>query len=275
MIHIRSVDVQTLSTDRLYIRWTIEDTAEDIYDYHFTVYKAAGEAGPWEILADDIVDRYELVDFDVTLDRTWKTHVYKVRITHRQSGEYDESQPTSLGAPPDLIALEIRRRELLLWKEYAGKRAIVLQRKEFGPRCSCYDPVLEKRLVSRCPTCFDTTFVGGYLQPIWMWMQFSPSPKTLTYFRETQLTYEQTVVLAPPVPELHPRDVIVEPDSPRRWRVVQAKRTERFRTPVHQELMLSLIPGGDIEYQIPVDLETVFDIYFGRRNLVMTTVGAV
>jgi hypothetical protein len=55
-------------------------------------------------------------------------------------------------------------------------------------------------------------------------------------------------------PLLKPDDMIVEMEN-RRWRVVRVATTERLRAVVHQELTLHEIVKGDIDFQVPVNLQ--------------------
>jgi hypothetical protein len=52
-------------------------------------------------------------------------------------------------------------------------------------------------------------------------------------------------------PLIKPRDIIVEREG-KKWRVNSVRQTERLRSPIHQEVSLTLIPPGDIEYKIPL-----------------------
>jgi len=64
-----------------------------------------------------------------------------------------------------------------------------------------------------------------------------------------------------------PLDLLIEAEN-RRWRVVQNNQTEHGRSTIHHELQLHEIPKSDIEYLIPIPLETELrDIMFSpSRN---------
>jgi hypothetical protein len=53
-----------------------------------------------------------------------------------------------------------------------------------------------------------------------------------------------------------PKDILVE-ENGKRWRVTAVSTTERLRFPVRQELQLTAIPIGDIEYGLSLEWPTV------------------
>ena len=56
-------------------------------------------------------------------------------------------------------------------------------------------------------------------------------------------------------PPVNPGDILVEAEN-RRWRVLTVNTTQRLRAVIRQELRLHEIPRGDIEYALPVMVDT-------------------
>lgn len=56
-------------------------------------------------------------------------------------------------------------------------------------------------------------------------------------------------------PPVNPDDILVEAEN-RRWKVIKVTPTQRLRATVRQELTLHEIPRGDIEYDLPVNVDT-------------------
>jgi len=150
------------------------------------------------------------------------------------------------------VAAEVQRREALYFKEFVGRRTLLYPRRTFGQRCHCWDEVLGQSERSRCLECYATGFAKGYLNPIIMYIQIEPSTKSVQMMPDA--TNQQALCKARTIayPRINPRDVIIEAEN-RRWRVFQAGMTERLRATVHQELQLTEIVPGDIEYELPVD----------------------
>lgn len=262
MIRISQVQVRTLSIDRVLVHWEIDPTTEDVWDYKFRVERRDGPGAESLTLADGIVDRYLLVDYQLNLKKYWDQVSYRVGVYKRTEPDGVVYTPwTQIGARPDLIALEMRFRELLYFKEYAGIQLLVLSQRQAGTRCGCVDPVLEKRLVDVCLTCYGTGFVGGYHHPVLTWGQIITSPTEIRFGQATVDSPESASLLLPYWPLVNTGDLIVEVDRPVRWRVIRADRTERFRSTVHQQAILRKLSPSDVEYKIPIDMENVFDLY--------------
>jgi hypothetical protein len=141
-----------------------------------------------------------------------------------------------------------------LMREFAGRRCWLLPRRTWGQRCSCFDVNLQKRTRSGCATCFDTSFVRGYMSPVEVWAQFDPSPQTEQQSALGVMQQDNTTVRLPYYPPVKPGDVLVEAENVR-WRIGKVSGTEQGRAKVHQELQVHRIPRSDMEYRVPLELE--------------------
>ena len=123
-----------------------------------------------------------------------------------------------------------------------------------------------RRTRSKCPTCFDAGYLGGFLTPIECWIQIDPNPhhpSSNTIQGESQPKATSGRLIA--YPPVKPKDIIVESNN-NRWRVVTVNRTERLRASVHQELTLREINRGDIEYALPVTLDDLENTEFAAER---------
>lgn len=254
-IELKGLRVRSLDRDMLEVSWSLTNTDEDVLNYTFQVLRSESPAGPFTPLSEPFSDKYLLVDNAVASGHRWRKYYYLVRVTHRVTGASEDYGPASQDADPDLIAAELRRHMALLMREFAGRRCWVLPVRTFGQRCSCWNERLRQKRRSGCLLCFDTGFVRGYLSPIETWMQIDPSPKSQ---QNTPLGPQQqsnTTARLPYYPPLKPNDLVVEGEN-RRWRVVSVSQTEKARAVIHQEVQLHEIPPKDIEFAIPLTLET-------------------
>lgn len=273
LIEITNLKVRTFSLDNVQLTWEIENTDLDPHDFWFEVLRSESPEGPFDVMTEKFSDRYLFIDNqqNVQFDR-WRKLFYKIRVTLKSdTSQTQNSETVSLeGAEPDLIALEIQLRERTLFQEFVGRKCFVFPRRTFGQRCRvCFDPITNTQVRSKCITCYDTTFVSGFFSPIQSYIQFDPSVKItqLQDFGETQEVL--TSARLSNFPPVKPRDVIVEPDN-RRWRVVKVNNTERLRAIVHQELGVTQIIAGDIEYALPIQLDNLETISFAAgRNFSM------
>lgn len=255
MIEIRNLKVHSLELDYLDLTWELEPTTEDVWDYTFAVERSESPLGPWDPISASFTDSYSFRDIELNQQHRYRTFYYRIKVTHVPTSNAAYSSSAHLGAEPDLIALEVRRNEMILFKEHIGRLCWIFPRRTFGQRCpNCYDPVSGHQVREKCLTCYDTTFVRGFLDPIEMWVQFDPTPRHHENMQLAKTQQENSTARALDFPPLKPGDIIVEVEN-KRWRVERVTPTERLRTPLHQELVLHAIEKGDIEYKLPIRLE--------------------
>lgn len=257
MLKVTHLKVRSLDVDFAELSWKIEDTAEDVLDFSFQVLRSESAAGPWDVLTEPFSDRYIYYDRFTRPFNTYRSIFYKVRVTHKQTGEVSESSPEQQEAEADLIAKELRRHMSLLFREFTGRRCWLLPVRTFGQRCSvCWHPTLQKRMKSGCASCFDTGFSRGYLHPIETFVQIDPrgtkQERPIPTGSNTQ--QENTTAKVVNIGNVKPRDIIIEAENIR-WRVIAVNQTEQSRAPIHFELQLHRIPQSDVEYSIPLVLD--------------------
>lgn len=254
MITVSKLQVKSLDVDRLDVYWEIEDTPLDPYDYTFTVERSESPKGPFVQVSEAFSDRYHYRDIIVHLFSKWRKYWYRIKVVRKSDSVTDYSDAVTQEPRPDLIAQEIRRLELIAFREHIGRQVWVFPRRTFGQRCpDCYDPVVKKKLRGSCHTCYDTSYVRGYLDPIASLIQIDPSPRHTEVMPIAETQQQNTTARAPYFPPLRPRDIIVEAEN-RRWRIERATPTERLRAVLHWELVIHEVPKTDIEYKLPINI---------------------
>ena len=258
MIKATNIRVASFDLDRLDIRWEIEDTGEDVRDYDFYVLRGGSPLGPYSVLTPALVDRYHFRDIQVGLLHQWHDLYYRIRVVRRTTGdtaEYPEDNGVQMEARPDLIALEIRKQEEVLFREHVGRLCWLFKKRTFGQRCpNCYEEFSQRKRRSHCPTCYGTSYAGGFHYPIQTWVQFDPSPESEQLQATGKMEQTNTTARGLWFPVFSPGDVVVEATNDR-WRVYSQSRTERLRAVVHQMLQLHAVIKGDIEYALPLDVD--------------------
>jgi len=246
----RSVKVACSEPDYMDVSWDFDSGAQSSLSFTFLVERAESPAGPFELIAGPMRDRYAARDYMAPKRKVWRTLYYRVTA---QGVDGDElSDPTLCGPRPPLDGLEMTRLHNVLLREYVGRQCVVLAVRTFGERCDvCYDRITGRRTASNCKTCYNTGFMRGFHRPILAYIQIDPSDKAQANGRE--FVSEQVFANARMgvYPLVKPRDIIVEREG-KKWRVNSVRQTERLRSPIHQEVSLTLIPPGDIEYKIPL-----------------------
>ena len=92
------------------------------------------------------------------------------------------------------------------------------------------------------------------MAPIEVYVQIDPCGKdrSASALQEMQpMDVAARMISFPPV---SPRDILVESENVR-WRVISVAHTQRLRAVVHQELRIHAIPIGDIEFDLPLNVD--------------------
>ena len=249
--------VRVTGFDRRYhdIDWTIAPTHDDLQEWEFFVERSEAEAGPWDIIAGPIIDRYYLRDNTTPQISNNRVLFYRVRAVNPSRGHEIVSPLADREGAPDLIAAEISSLENLMFTEFAGTRAWLFVRRTFGQRCpQCWDDELAKRLDDSCPTCFGAGFSGGYHYPIEFFAQFDKSPQTENV--STHDHHQQTLqsFRCPASPHITPLSLVINHKN-QRLRVISVSSTQRLGVSVHQEVQAIQLQPGSIEDAITLKVD--------------------
>ncbi len=258
MMELTKFYARSFDLDHIELFWEVADFSvrdDNPAAYDMEVMQSESPYGPFDTIAGPFQDQYFLrVPCPPNLHK-WRKIFYKLKITDSRTSEVKEYGPTAQLSEPDLIALEIQRQEEVLFREYSGRKVWLFPVRTFGAVCSCYDPVSDRRMRSNCLTCYDVGYLGGYLSPIQAYVQLDPDAKKPQLSSLGEMQNRNTTGRLISFPPIKPKDILVETEN-RRWRVVSVVATERLRAVVHQELVLHEIPQGDIEYKLPLNVDT-------------------
>jgi hypothetical protein len=256
--------VRSFNMDHLDVFWEIgqvpastksDTTPHAIFDFEFFILRSEAAMGPYEQVGGPLQDLYHFRDVRVSLLHKWRQWFYKLKIVDKKTGDVEEIGPASSFEPePDIIAAEIIRQEDMLFREFVGRRCWLFPVRTFGPRCTCYDPTLQRATRSGHLPCFGTGWLGGYMRPVEIFIQLDPTSKQSVIQPTGEMQPVNTTARMSSFPPVSPRDIIIESEN-RRWRVVNVGQTQRLRAVVHQELQLHEIPKSDVEYSIPLNVD--------------------
>lgn len=253
MIKAKDVNARRIDADRVKVKWEIDDTTSNVLEYAFYILRSESPEGPWETIAGPLTDQYEVYDATAPLRSGARNLYYSVRTRHIQSQKTFNTFPVTTSPRPPLDALEIIRRNDLLFREFTGRPCILYPVRTFGQRCTdCFDVTTSRRTTSSCNTCWNTGFMRGYHTPVVVYVQIDPIGNPLQHIPPAMTDSKTTGARMGVYPLLKPRDILVESEN-KRWRVAAVNHTERLRAPVRQELTLTTIPNSDVEYNIPVE----------------------
>lgn len=256
-LEVTDLQVRSLDVDYRELSWKIANTNEDVLDYTFQVFRSESREGPYDAISTTFEDRYLFIDNAPLSFHANRVLFYKLRVTHKASGEYKDCEPVAQEPKADLMAVELRRHMSLLFREFSGRRCWHFPLRTFGQRCVCFSEVRQKSNRSGCKLCFDTGFVRGYLYPIEIWMQIEPNIKNEQNSALGPMHAQNTTGRCSDHLAIKPRDVIVEGEN-NRWRVVTVQQAELVRAPIFQEVKLHGIYASDIEYGLPLNFDQAF-----------------
>jgi hypothetical protein len=237
------------------VSWELEPTTSDVLDFTFQVLRSEGAEGPYDELCEQFEDQYLYIDNAIkSLDR-YRQHHYKVRVRCRASEEFWDYGPASTGQEADLITSELRQHIALLMREFIGERCAIFPVRTSGQRCpECWSESLKKRTRSGCRTCWDTSFIRGYMHPIESWISNDPAPAGEQFSGVGKLQQTDTTYRTLYYPPLKPGDMLVSLADNARYKITQVSKTKHVGSPVHQEVQIHEVPQSSIEYLIPVEL---------------------
>lgn len=259
MIKVTSILVRSYDLDHLDVFWMLNEQLEErIEEYDFYILRSVdGAAGPYKVISGPLYNTFLFRDSNVQRLSKWREYYYKIRAVHRASNREEEFGPEWVQAPPDRLAIEIRRREDKLFREFGGREVFLFPRLTFGQRCRhCWDTGSRDNTIGRstqqnCGSCFDVSFVGGFAAPMIVFMQIDPSPKQpqRTDLKEHQ--FVRTTARCTYFPPIRPKDMIVEAEN-KRWLVEKVSFTEKHRAVIRQELELTQYGKDDIKHTVPI-----------------------
>lgn len=134
----------------------------------------------------------------------------------------------------------------------AAEEVIWLRRLTYGPACINLSDTSDEDVISHCPICFGTGFVGGYEAPIKLKMSFEPQ-KADVKIEQAGLTIKQnpTAWTIDTDPIMKESDIIVT-YSNERYRISGQESEEKQGKRVYQRLTLTRADKWDVVYDIPI-----------------------
>jgi hypothetical protein len=258
MLKIRDLLVRSILTHSREISWGIESTTEDPLDYTFQIYRAEAEGGPFEPITTTFSDKYYFVDNVLPEDHRWRKLFYAIEVVRKSDSKEVWSDIASIGTPRNKYAIEISRVERVVFKEAAGVRVYVFPIKTFGMWCDCFDEVTKQRTKSRCLNCYNTNFVGGYLDAIETFVQVRQFDHKDDTEQPAVAQRNAVNIVVTNYPVVKPGDIIFQPDENLRWKISSVEPTRLGGALVHQNVTASLIDRDQVEYEIEITDFNVF-----------------
>jgi len=244
------------------IDWTLEPTHEDVSKYTFSISRAESPEGPFDQIADGIVDTYRYIDSGVNRYAKYRKFWYVVTAT--LEGESVTSEAATLQYPPDYFALEIIRRERLLLRRFIGIRCAITARRTLGAHCpDCWDEVKHRSRDPECETCLGSGYKGGWFPPIYIWVAMGLPDQIRVPQVWGELEQPQLMGWFTNYPIAKVGDVIVTRKNTR-FVIENIHVSTRRGHPLRQIVQLAEVDKKDIRYKIPVgEITEPSDVFVG------------
>lgn len=254
-LELTKVRVRSLDVFRNEVTWE-SSGYEDPLDYTMQVLRSESPEGPFTPISPEFVDRWVFVDATVPRGDSFRRLYYRIESKRKLDGATFTTPSTAQEPEPDLIASYIRINEYTLFTQALGRKVWIFKARTFGPRCpSCWDKYGQQRTRSNCQQCYNTGFLHGYHAPMEAWMQIDPAGQAPELTPQQKQQLRRTGARMPFYPRITPEDVVVEGENIR-WKVQSVTQTERLRAVCRQELQLIEIAKSDVEYKLPINIDT-------------------
>lgn len=265
---LRNLRVNSLDVDTRGLTWEVFDSSNDPYlDYEVEVQRSESPEGPFAVISPAFRARFRFTDTHLPPGNRYRQFHYRLRLRHIPTGRVEYTSAATQEPLPDITTLEIRRHLQILYREVSGRRCWLLPARTFGRRCpKCWDPELDQRTSSKCLSCYDTSFLGGYLQPIEVFIDIDPNGNSNQPSQLANMQSNATTARMGHYPSVKPDDLIIEGEN-HRWIVTKTTQTEHLRAPVQQHLTMIEVFPQDIEMRIPLDLgQAIEDVWFSPQR---------
>jgi hypothetical protein len=258
MLVITTLETKQLTPDHISLSWVIMSTAESLADYRFYIWKGntpSPNLTDYELVISSGINPQITAYYDTSVaGMSSKTidYYYKIQISGITSHASTFTEDYAIRVIEDKYAREIERRRKLVFDKHSGQSFFLLKRKSYGTYCpTCYDATLQRTTTSKCLTCYDTGFSGGYFGPISFNGQLMERPvqSRLQLFGDWQ--DQDSVLYCEALPPINPKDILVDRLS-RRWIILNVGSYSKGTHSIGQIVQLRQLEIQDIIYRVPV-----------------------
>jgi hypothetical protein len=245
---------------KVYLQWIIRNPTS-VPPYIFKVERSGSNNGPWEVIAHDLEDSYFYVDNNIqsphddssigmmSLERK---PYYRVTATPDNLEDIKDSMPAADHRRQGIIFKLTRDADRYL-RVGTGTEVAVFKRRRWGEKCPICLASTGQSTRAHCSTCFGTTFVGGYWNPVYTFAQRRPSPIQIQTAPQGAVESNVLQVLISSIPLIDVDDVLVFLRDNARYEVRTSTPTLVHSTPIHQELVVSELARSAREYGLKAD----------------------
>lgn len=258
MIGLTNIVVKRYDPTFIEVDWRVDTTTESISNYRLNIFQSSS---PSNIISSDYimiasginlmsVDYYH--DYSISgLTSKFDTFSYVLQISGL-TGQTRYYPAVLVTVTQDNIAREIIRRRSIVFNTKSASDFLFFKRKTHGQFCpDSYDPVLGRTTKSKCTSCFDTGFIGGYFSPVQLRGQLNEGPTRtqLTVFGSFQ--DQDAIFYTKGFPQITQKDILVDRLG-RHWNIVTVRSFNKALYTIGQQCQVRQIEKEDITSSLPV-----------------------
>jgi len=251
------------SPRKVYIQWLIRHVGQ-ASGFTFQVYCSGSSEGPWEHIGVDLVDTYFFVDeaFPATNDRSNAGLFSLHRIVYYKVTVDDGVVSTAETVKKLEGGLDRRRRGIhrklvrdaeIYLRKVGGTQVAIFKRRRWGTPCPDCQAKTGQTTLSHCSTCLGTGIQYGYWNPVYGYAQRKVAPITIHTSVQGDVESHRIEVYMMNIPQVEPKDVLAFLRDGKYFSVEQVVPTQIQVNDVHQELIVSELSPGSVEYNLVAD----------------------
>lgn len=243
---LRFLQIDFLSNYAIHLEWDFLSEPEESKTW--VLQRSESPEGPFEDVSPPL-KQTDWLDKITNKFSNYRTLYYRVSL----DGVVSRNYPVR----PDertYIRNHIIWREELFLRRFAGSPMAVFKRRSVGERCpECYDPITKRSMRSKCETCFDTTFVDGYYDPIVTYGQINPSQDFSALSIYGKKEPHQSIIWVSSYPYINTDDLLFDyAGRGKFWKVYNVSRTEHLRSTVRQICTIEELRKDAVEYRMEI-----------------------
>jgi hypothetical protein len=259
MLVITTLETKQLTPGYISLAWVIESTTETLSNYRLHIWKSTVNSpnlSDYELLVSGINPQTTAYYNDTNvMGMTSKNidYFYKIQISGLVY-PYGSTFTSDyyINVVHDKYAREIERRRNLVFTKHSGQPFFLLKRRAYGTFCpTCYDSTLQRTTQSKCLTCYDTGFTGGYFGPIDVIGQLMERPVREIHQMFGAWQDQDSALYCEALPPINPKDILVDRLS-RRWIALNVGSYSKGTHSIGQIVQLRQIEKEDIAHEFPV-----------------------
>ena len=247
---------------KIYVQWILRHVGQAT-GFTFQVYRSGSSEGPWEHIGVDLVDQYFFVDekFPAPDQRTDADLFSLNRVVYYKVTVDDGAGTTTEDVKKLEGGLDRRRRGIhrklvrdaeIFLRKVGGTQVAIFKRRRWGTPCDCRAKT-GQTTVSHCSTCLGTGIVGGYWNPVYGYAQRKVSPVDVQTGVQGDIESHRIQVYMLNIPQVEKRDILAFLRDGKYFTVEQVVPTQIHVNDVHQELVVSELAPGSVEYDLVAD----------------------